>query len=74
MTLPLKLFDFMDWSDRAAALGLRLSRYGTGVFALRRAADGELMADDLTWEATMTLLAQLEGQGTEASDTEPGEP
>ena len=60
---PPKLFAFMDWSDRAAALGLQLSRYGTRVFALRRETDGELMADDLTWEQTVTLIEQLEGKG-----------
>ncbi|XGV94409.1 MAG: hypothetical protein ACAF41_00860 (plasmid) [Leptolyngbya sp. BL-A-14] len=58
-----KLFAFCDWSDRAAALGLRLSKYGTRVFALRREADDELMADDLTWEQAAALIEQLEGKG-----------
>lgn len=62
---PPKLFAFMDWSDRAEALGLRLYKYGSREFALRRAADGELMADLLTWAQTATLIEQLEGKDSQ---------
>jgi hypothetical protein len=62
---PPKLFDFFDWSDRAEALGFRLYKYGTRGYALRREADGELMADDLDWEPTAALIEQLEGGGNQ---------
>ncbi|MBD2036980.1 hypothetical protein H6F76_18400 [Leptolyngbya sp. FACHB-321] len=60
-----KLFEFFDWSDRAEAVGFRLYKYGTRGCALRREADGELMADDLDWEQMATLIEQLEGKGNQ---------
>ncbi|MBD2033809.1 hypothetical protein H6F76_01875 [Leptolyngbya sp. FACHB-321] len=63
---PRKLFDdFFDWSNRTEALGFRLYKYGSQSYALRREADGELMADDLDWEQTATLIEQLEGGGNQ---------